>query len=98
MELDKGSVLAKKVPGSYFELGKSWAAGNAVHVEGRYALPAVRASRLEDVGYYLVLVKAATGSAVTSHKLIASPRNFGGEKVGDPLGDYRFTYFASALG
>ena len=98
VELLKGSVLADRMPGSYFKLGTTWAHGNTVHVAGRYVLPGVRTLRRNDLRYYLVLTHVGTRSAASAHQLATSRRVFPGDKVGDPLGDYRFTSFGTRSG
>jgi len=95
VELHKGPVLAGQMPGSRFELGAAWARGSRVQVEGRYVLPGMRAPRHGNVRHYLVLAKPGTRIAVASHQLVTSRKDFRGEKVGDPLGDYGFTCFGT---
>lgn len=95
VKLVKGPVLAGSMPGSHFQLAKSWARGNQFHVEGRYVLPGQWTLKRSDVQYHVVLVKAGTTSVVASRALGTSEVAFPGAKVGDPLGDYRFTYFAT---
>ncbi|GER21936.1 hypothetical protein NCCP1664_04330 [Zafaria cholistanensis] len=95
VSLHKGPVLGAPMPGSHFEVSGSWARGNRVHVEGRYVLPGQRAPKHGDIQYHLVFVKPGTASPVTSRALGTSKRSFPGNRVGDPLGDYGHTYFAS---
>jgi hypothetical protein len=95
VELHKGSVLSKEVPGSFFELGPCWARGNKVHLEGSYVLPGIRGPRRNNVRYYLVLAKAGTRTAVASHQLATIRKDFDGGKMGDPLGDYSFASFGT---
>ncbi|GAA3670211.1 hypothetical protein GCM10023081_05640 [Arthrobacter ginkgonis] len=95
VELVKGPVLAGPMPGSHFQLAKSWARENRFHVEGRYVLPGKWTLKHGDVQYHVVLVKAGTASVAASRALGTSQQDFPGAKVGDPLGDYRFTYFAT---
>jgi hypothetical protein len=98
VELLKGPVLTSQMPGSHFRLSKTWARGNKVHVGGRYVLPGVRTLRRNDVRYYLVLTEAGTRTVVGAHQLATNRRAFPGDKVGDPLGDYRFANFGTRSG
>ncbi|GAA1497242.1 hypothetical protein [Paeniglutamicibacter kerguelensis] len=93
--LHKGSILAGCGAGSHFKLGKVMAGGSKVHVEGQYVLPGIRTPRRATMSYYLVLAKAGTHTPVASYPLTTSRRKFSGESVGDPLGNYGFTYFGT---
>jgi len=95
VSLHKGPVLGVPMPGSHFEVADSWARGSRLHVEGRCVLPGQRAPKHGDVQYHAVLVKAGTASVVASRALGTSKRSFPGDRVGDPLGDYGFTYFST---
>ena len=95
VSLHKGSILGAPMPGSHFELATSWARENRFHVEGRYVMPGKWTLKHGEVQYHVVLVKPGTASVVASRALGTSEQAFSGAKVGDPLGDYRFTYFAT---
>lgn len=95
VELHKDSILAGQRAGSHFRLVMAKASGNKVHVEGRYVLPNIRTPKRASMQYYLVLAKAGTHTAVASRPLSTSRKKFPGESVGDPMGNYGFTYFGT---